>query len=96
MFQYITADEYLHLDDDVANFEDPTALIGGSDGLQYYRDIANLISRDGFLSSDAVIALEVGHSQADVVSDMIHSKGFNTDIWRDPWGKKRTVIGHRR
>lgn len=78
------------------NWEDPTALIGGGDdGLQYYHAIADLISRDGFLSSDGVVALEVGHNQGDVVRDMIGSKGFKTDIWLDPWGKKRTVIGRR-
>ncbi|KAJ4483232.1 S-adenosyl-L-methionine-dependent methyltransferase [Lentinula aciculospora] len=93
---YITSDEYLQLSDDVANFEDPTALIGGYDGLEFYRLIARLIARDGFLSPEAVVALEVGHSQADAVCDMLNPTGFRTSIWMDPWGKKRTVIAQRR
>ncbi|KAF9060653.1 S-adenosyl-L-methionine-dependent methyltransferase, partial [Rhodocollybia butyracea] len=92
---YITASEYLQLSDDVAKFEDPAALIGGHDGLEYYRAITDLIARDGFLSSDAVVALEVGHEQADAVCNMIRPKGYETSVWLDPWGKKRTVVAHR-
>ncbi|KAJ3759136.1 S-adenosyl-L-methionine-dependent methyltransferase [Lentinula raphanica] len=92
---YITPDDYLRLSDDVAKFEDPTALIGGSDGLAFYRVIASLVARQGFLSPKATVALEVDHSQADIVSDMLGPAGFKTSIWLDPWGKKRTVIAQR-
>ncbi|KAF8829094.1 hypothetical protein HHX47_DHR3000596 [Lentinula edodes] len=83
------------LHDDVAKFEDPTALIGGCDGLEFYRVIAGLIARDGFLSPKAVVALEVGHSQAAAVCDILSPTGFKTSIWMDSWGKKRTIIAQR-
>ncbi|KAJ3853749.1 S-adenosyl-L-methionine-dependent methyltransferase [Lentinula lateritia] len=92
---YITSEEYLQLSDDVAKFEDPTALIGGCDGLAFYRVIAGLIAQDGFLSPKAVVALEVGHSQAAAVCDILSPTGFKTSIWIDSWGKKRTVIAQR-
>ncbi|KIK67226.1 hypothetical protein GYMLUDRAFT_55049 [Collybiopsis luxurians FD-317 M1] len=92
---YITAGDYLRLSDDVARHEDPTALIGGYDGLDYYRTIADLIAREGFMASRAVVALEVGHNQAHAVCDMIRPTGFQSIIWKDPWGKERTVIAHR-
>ncbi|KAJ4001586.1 S-adenosyl-L-methionine-dependent methyltransferase [Lentinula boryana] len=92
---YITPDEYLQLSDDVAKFEDPTALIGGYDGLEFYRVITSLVARPGFLSHKAMVALEVGHSQADAVCDMLNPTGFRISVWTDPWGKKRTVIAQR-
>ncbi|KAF5393235.1 hypothetical protein D9757_000743 [Collybiopsis confluens] len=93
---YITASDYLQLSDDIAKYEDPIALIGGYDGLDYYRAIARLIARDGFLARRAVIALEVGHNQGAAVCDLIRPTGFLPTVWKDPWGKERTVIAHRR
>ncbi len=73
------------------------ALFGGPSGLEFYRAIARIVSRQGFLKPDAVVALEVGHDQAEEVEDILRDTGEiqRTEIWNDPWGKARTVAGWR-
>jgi len=91
---YISWKEYLDLSPSVSNFEDPKALFGGPDGLDFYRAIKYLVSREGLLTPTATVALEVGHTQATVVESMMRETGSfrSTEIWLDPWGKQRTVV----
>ncbi|KAF8348317.1 S-adenosyl-L-methionine-dependent methyltransferase [Amanita rubescens] len=93
---YITWQDYLKLPYSVSAFEDPKALFGGPSGLEFYRAIARFISLDGCLSPGALVALEVGHGQARDVEDLLQKTGRmkRTEIWPDPWGKERTVVGH--
>ncbi|KAF8628895.1 hypothetical protein AX15_003679 [Amanita polypyramis BW_CC] len=92
---YITWHDYLKLPYSVSAFEDPKALLGGPSGLEYYHAIARFIAREGNLSSGAVVALEVGDSQAKIVGELLLRTGRmnHMDIWLDPWGKQRTVVG---
>ncbi|KAK7472702.1 hypothetical protein VKT23_000813 [Stygiomarasmius scandens] len=92
---YIPWNEYLELPDEVKNYEDPRALFGGPSGLEFYHAIARLAVRERFLSSDAIIALEVGHNQAEVVGSIFRSVSFKTEVWVDFWGKERTIIAYR-
>ncbi|PFH53825.1 hypothetical protein AMATHDRAFT_1051 [Amanita thiersii Skay4041] len=91
---YITWQDYLKLPRSVFAFEDPRALFGGPNGLDFYHAIARFISGQGILNSDAVVALEVGDGQAKNVERLIQQIGCirHTEIWKDPWGKERTVI----
>ncbi|KAJ7594294.1 S-adenosyl-L-methionine-dependent methyltransferase [Mycena floridula] len=94
---YISWHEYLELPEEVSGHEDPRALFGGPDGLDFYRSIAHSIVREGFLASDATIALEVGHEQADAVSEILHTiaRVQSLEVWYDPWGKPRTVVAKK-
>ncbi|KAK0221042.1 S-adenosyl-L-methionine-dependent methyltransferase [Armillaria nabsnona] len=94
---YIPWKEYLELPPSVVRYEDPRALFGGPSGLEFYRSIARIVSRQGFLKPDAVVTLEVGHDQAEEVEDILRDTGEiqRTEIWNDPWGKARTVVGWR-
>ncbi|KAG7442793.1 S-adenosyl-L-methionine-dependent methyltransferase [Guyanagaster necrorhizus] len=94
---YIPWKEYLDLPPSVLRYEDPRALFGGPSGLEFYHAIAGMVSRPGFLKTDAVVALEVGHEQAEKVEDILLDVGAiqRTEIWNDPWGKARTVLGWR-
>ncbi|KAK0205310.1 S-adenosyl-L-methionine-dependent methyltransferase [Desarmillaria ectypa] len=94
---YVPWKEYLELPPSVVRYEDPRALFGGPSGLEFYRAIARIVSRQGFLNTDAVVALEVGHDQAEEVEDILRDIGEiqRTEIWNDPWGKARTVLGWR-
>ncbi|KAJ7268750.1 S-adenosyl-L-methionine-dependent methyltransferase [Mycena haematopus] len=77
----------------VKDYEDPLALIGGGpDGLDFYTKIAHLLQRaPTFLRG--LIALEVGDGQADAVQRILREvAGLESEVWLDPWGKKRTVI----
>ncbi|KAJ8077261.1 hypothetical protein PM082_001690 [Marasmius tenuissimus] len=92
---YIPWDEYRELPMSVAKYEDKGALLGGPSGLEFYRGIARLTSRKGFLSPGALVALEVGYNQASDVQDIMRTSGFSTQVWVDAWGKERTIIARR-
>jgi len=78
----------------VTDYEDPKALFGGPTGLDFYHAIAHLVRHKGFLHPGAIVALEVGHEQASEVQHIMQTSGelSHVEIWRDPWGKQRTVI----
>ncbi|KAG5727005.1 Methyltransferase hemK like protein [Termitomyces sp. T112] len=93
---YIPREEFLCLPRSVSDYEDHRALLGGEDGLLFYRAIASLVSKNGFLHPGAIVALEIGHQQAqDVEKIMLEANMHNVEIWSDPWGKHRTVVAHR-
>jgi methylase of polypeptide subunit release factors len=96
---YISRKEYDKLAPSVKDFEDSRALLGNpldtssQDGLSFYHSIARLVSTKGMLSPDALIALEVGEGQAEAVEQILRQGGMSkTDIWLDPWKKRRVVI----
>ncbi|KAF8210551.1 S-adenosyl-L-methionine-dependent methyltransferase [Mycena galopus ATCC 62051] len=90
---YISWSEYLQLSPEVTQYEDPKALFGGPDGLDFYHAIAALVARKGFLNPGAVVAVEVGDGQAEDVQNIFReTAGAESEIWLDPWDKKRTVV----
>ncbi|KAF5380358.1 hypothetical protein D9615_004568 [Tricholomella constricta] len=93
---YIPWDEYLQLPRSVTAYEDPKALFGGPTGLDFYHAIARLVRRKHFLRPGAIVALEVGHGQAQAVERIMRLDAHmrDTEIWSDPWGKERTVLAH--
>ncbi|KAJ7703010.1 S-adenosyl-L-methionine-dependent methyltransferase [Mycena rosella] len=90
---YISWPEYVRLPPSVSHYEDPKALFGGPDGLDFYHAIAALVARNDFLNPGAVVVVEVGDGQADSVQRIFKATAqMNTEIWLDPWKKMRTVI----
>jgi HemK-like putative methylase len=90
---YISWKEYTQLPRSVTDYEDPKALFGGPDGLDFYRAIAALVARKDFLNPGAVVAVEVGDGQAASVERIFQSTAhMKTESWLDPWKKQRTVI----
>jgi release factor glutamine methyltransferase len=97
---YIPKREYDELSPSVKDYEDPRALLGDPpesshrDGLTFYHTIASFIARKGVLSDGAIVALEVGHGQAEAVESILQQTARlrNTEIWSDPWKKKRVVF----
>jgi len=106
---YIPLDEYERLPDSVKEWEDRRALLGDLPtrrsedtspkglGLTFYHRIAEIVSIDGVLGTNGVVALEVGHTQAKVVRDILERVGIvsATEVWKDPWGVPRVVVGYR-
>ncbi|KAF5351867.1 hypothetical protein D9756_007570 [Leucocoprinus leucothites] len=92
---YIPWKEFLELPRSVSEYEDPKALFGGPSGLEFYEAIARFVGRKDMMTSDGVVALEVGRGQAKAVEELIRTTGrvHHTEIWTDPWGIERTVIG---
>ena len=104
---YIPLDEYERLPRPVREWEDRRALLGdlprhqsGGDssdgrGLTFYHRIAEIVSTDGVLGANGVVALEVGYRQAEEVRGILKGKVSATEVWKDPWGVPRVVVGHR-
>ncbi|KAF9454048.1 S-adenosyl-L-methionine-dependent methyltransferase [Macrolepiota fuliginosa MF-IS2] len=92
---YIPWKEFLELPRSVSDYEDPRSLFGGPSGLEFYEAIARFIGRKGMVSPDGVVALEVGRGQANAVEELIRTTGRvrHTEIWTDPWGVERAVVG---
>ena len=75
--------------------EPPHALEAGPDGLRYYRRLAE--GAVTLLPSGGYLIVEIGHEQADAVSDILTSAGFSSiDVRRDLSGRERVVRGRFR
>ncbi len=74
----------------VAQYEPAGALFAGSDGLDDYRII--IPSLREFLLMEAPIVLEIGHTQADSVSEIAENAGFSVDIRHDLANRPRALI----
>ncbi|EIN11879.1 S-adenosyl-L-methionine-dependent methyltransferase [Punctularia strigosozonata HHB-11173 SS5] len=102
---YIPRHEYELLPKTVKKYEDLKALLSDQPldpgfhddekGLYFYRRISELVSRPGLLQPGGTVVLEVGHDQARAVEILLQATGGlkDTEIWRDPWGVERVVLG---
>lgn len=86
---YIPQKDIAELDRKVKDFEPLSALVGGMDGLDFYRRI----SKDIPLASDGILAFEVGIGQADAVADIMSGRFEEIRIIKDLSGIDRVVIG---
>jgi release factor glutamine methyltransferase len=89
---YVPAAEIATLDPDVRDFEPRLALDGGADGLALVRPIAE--SARKFLVAGGLLALEVGHDQAERVAALLAALGYvRVERRRDYGGHERVVSG---
>lgn len=79
------------LEREVREHEPMTALDGGEDGMDFYREIAK--NADAMLTQDGVVLLEVGEGQAQAVAQMF--EGYRTSIIKDLQGVERIVKAER-
>ncbi len=87
---YITQDEMAGLSADVLDWEPHSALTPGGDGLDPCRVIAR--GAGARMIAGGRILLEIGPSQGDAVSGMLHAQGFEgVTIHRDLDGRDRVV-----
>ena len=87
---YISKVEFENLSREVAHYEPKIALYGGSDGLTFYRRIADEISEH--LKKDGLILLEIGYEQAEAVTEILQNKGFtNIKTIIDIAGRDRVI-----
>ena len=77
---YISTADYDLLDKSVKDWEDPNALLGGDDGLKFYRRIAetwlDLINPDS--RSPIKLAMEIGPTQAKKVAELFTNVGHQS------------------
>lgn len=88
---YVALKDWEGLDDSIKKYEPRDALIGGKDGLDYYKIISQkapfLMKEGGFL------ILEIYPRQAEIVEKILRSVGFgNMEIFKDLSGLERVVV----
>ncbi len=92
---YIPQADLDHLMPEVRNFEPIGALIGGEDGLQFYREIIH--QAPNILGNHGWLILEVGQGQAQDVATMGQQNGFELHkIRKDYGGIARAVVLRKR
>jgi release factor glutamine methyltransferase len=94
---YVAERDWPALQPEVTQWEPRDALLAGPDGLDAYRDLIPECGR-AFTSirgkSSAVLAVEVGEGQAEVVSVLMREAGFSeVETRRDLAGIERVVLG---
>lgn len=86
---YVRLNEYRVCGPEVKK-EPSLALLGGEDGLTYYRRLAR--QARGHLYSNGVIILEIGCCQGKQVSGLFRSYGFRSRVYQDLAGLDRMVV----
>lgn len=88
---YIPSRDIENLQDEVRDFDPRKALDGGVDGLSPYRIIAAKAA--GFLDIKGKIAVEIGHTQCDEVTEIFSEAGYRrAGVFRDLGGNDRVLI----
>ncbi|WP_095199644.1 peptide chain release factor N(5)-glutamine methyltransferase [Mesorhizobium carmichaelinearum] len=88
---YIPSRDIGNLQDEVRDFDPRLALDGGVDGLNPYRIIAAGAAR--FLEAESRIAVEIGHTQRDEVTDIFRAAGYaSAAALRDLGGNDRVLV----
>lgn len=78
----------------VKDYEPYIALEGGEDGLDFYRAITEQSIK--YLKTEGILAFEVGHDQAQDVSDILNQNGYSKIYTKkDLQGIDRVVIGFK-
>ena len=90
---YIKTHDIDLLEPDVRDYEPILALDGGTAGLRFYYRIAEIA--DELLNPDGTVAVEVGHDQADSVSDIMTNAGIIVETINDLAGIRRVVCGRK-
>lgn len=91
---YISEEEYAALDPLVRDHEPIQALVGGEDGYELYRRLAEGLPK--LISSPGLIGFEVGEKQARTVAAMLESSSgerIQVEVVKDISGKERMVFG---
>ena len=79
---YITAAAYAQLEDSVRVYEPELALLGGDDGLDFYRRIAK--EAPEYLNPGGYLVQEIGYDQGEAVRELLAAQGFvNIEIRQD-------------
>lgn len=89
---YIATDELSNLQMGVKTYEPVLALDGGSDGLKFYKIIAN--NANNYLNKDGKIYVEIGYDQKEDVSNLFKQNGYKTKCIKDYSGLDRIVVAY--
>ncbi len=90
---YVSFSEYENLPPEIKNYEPKIGLLGGNDGLDFYRKFSNILPT--LLKANAYAFFEIGERQAASVKNIYSDSGFSSiQIIDDLAGKNRIVKMH--
>ena len=75
---------------EVSDFEPAEALFAGPDGLDDYRALAPLLPAQ--LAPGGCACVEIGHTQAGAVTDLLVAQGLSVALCRDLGGRDRCLV----
>ncbi len=87
---YISQKEYEKLSLSVKNYDPKIALVGGEDGLKFYRILANEGKK--YLTKQGQIVMEIGYNEKDSTQKIFQDKSFFTTVFKDYSGLNRVVV----
>lgn len=87
---YISQKEYEKLSLSVKNYDPKIALVGGADGLKFYRILANEGKK--YLTKQGQIVMEIGYNEKDSTQKIFQDKSFFTTVFKDYSGLNRVVV----
>ena len=71
---YLTNNQFNNTDPEVKNFEPKLALVGGNDGLKFYREYSNNLHN--FMNKNANFVCEIGINQRQVCEEIFQNSGL--------------------
>ena len=87
---YLTNEQFNNADPEVKNFEPKLALIGGDDGLKFYRDYSNTLQN--LMNKKAFFICEIGSNQRQDCLEIFQNSGlYLSNIFHDLQGIERIL-----
>ena len=87
---YLTNEQFNNADPEVKNFEPKIALVGGNDGLKFYREYSNNLQN--LMNKQAYFVCEIGINQRQDCEEIFQNSGLNlSNIVHDLQGIERIL-----
>jgi len=87
---YLTNDQFENADPEVKNFEPKLALVGGDDGLEFYREYSNTLQN--LMNINSYFICEIGMNQRQYCEEIFQNSGLNlSNIVNDLQGIERIL-----
>ena len=87
---YLTNDQFNNSDPEIKNFEPKLALVGGDDGLKFYREYSNTLPN--LMNKKANFVCEIGINQRQECEDIFQNSGlYLSNITHDLQGIERIL-----
>ena len=87
---YLTNDQFNNTDPEVKNFEPKLALVGGDDGLKFYREYSNILHN--LMNKKAYFVCEIGINQRQDCEEIFQNSGLHlSNIVNDLQGIERIL-----
>ena len=87
---YLTNDQFNNTDPEVKNFEPKLALVGGDDGLEFYREYSNTLQN--LMNINSYFICEIGMNQRQYCEEIFQNSGLNlSNIVNDLQGIERIL-----